>query len=167
MRQIDMGFLVAGERAMGAPLPVQWPVRFTAQSGGVQVADSQIWDELVALTKQDQGTDITTLIPMRDFLGVVVGVAKEGAVEEALVVLRHRDGPDGAVGDIPLTAAREHGDVEALLRIWREWAAALHLPAYVEMPEGRLEAAPLASRSLYMGVPQPRRCEAGRVRERR
>lgn len=167
MRQIDMGFLVAGERASGAPLPVHWPVRFTAASGGNEVADIQIWDELVALTRRDRGTDITTLIPMRDFLGVVVGVAKEGAIEEALVVLRHRDGPDGPVGDIPLTAAREHDDVEALLGIWREWAAALHLPAYVEMPEGRLEAAPSALRSVHVGNPQPRRCEARRVRERR
>lgn len=149
----------------GVPLPVQLPVRFSLEEPDGARTHIKLFDDNVAITTSPGGAEITQLIPMRDFVGVIVGVNNVGDSEHAFVALRHKAGKFGQIGDIPLVMTQDDHDVQGLLAYWREWADILFLPAFVEMPEGRLEPAgkPPASVKIYPAFPR-RRDAVGRYR---
>lgn len=167
MRQRMTGWSDQATIGAGVPLPVQLPVRFSMEESDGALSDVKLYDDRVAITSKPGGAEITQLIPMRDFVGVVVGVNKVGESEHAFVALRHKNGKFGQVGDIPLTVTQDDSDVEGLLSYWREWAEILYLPAFVEMPEGKLEPAgkPPACVDMYPAFPRRRDAE-GRGRRR-
>lgn len=167
MRQRMTGWSEQSSVGAGVPLPVQLPVRFAMQETNGEQAEVKLFEDRVAITSNPGGAEITRLIPMRDFVGVVVGVNKVDDSEHAFVALRHKDGKTGQVGDIPLTITQDDKDVQALLSYWRDWADILFLPAFVEMPEGKLEPAGKPPACIEMYPTFPRRRDAGGWARRR
>lgn len=117
------------------PCPGQLPVRFTAIGDDGEQNSVQLNGEHAVLSRRD---GVVNVVPLTDYVGLVVAVRKHGDCEEARVLLRHRD----PALDVVLNATTEDHEISGLLRAWSIWSDTLGVERMVDMGNGVLEPIP-------------------------
>ncbi len=141
-------------RPQPEPCPGQLPAHITVDDPGVGPIAIRIDQAHVRLTWCENDTEIVRLVPIDDYMGLVIAVRNAPGGEEAYVALRHAD-PSLTV---QLSTVFEDHEVDDLMRAWQIWAESLGVEQLVEMANGILEPVPGRAKARTVARrPAPRR----------
>lgn len=135
MRQMADTSAGRSPRAQIEPCPGQLPAHVSVRDENDSGPSILLDGERARLTWNSDGRELVRIVPLGDYIGLVIAVETDSEGEVARVTLRH----DDRTLDVPLHEARYDHEINDLMRAWGIWADSLGVERLVEMADGALE----------------------------